>query len=69
MMPARINWKKKAQELEREVRRVRAYAFDYGNASGECEAGYLQRRGYICHKCNADRSITRECPLTKAKGK
>lgn len=48
------NWKKKAEELEAEVRRVRGYAFDYGDASGECSSGYLQRRGYICHYCSAD---------------
>jgi hypothetical protein len=61
-MNARTNWKKKAEELEREVRRVRAYAFDYGNATGECESGYLQHPNYICHKCNAD-DYRKGCPL------
>lgn len=64
-MATRINWEKKAQELEAEVRRVRAYAFDYGNATGTCAAGYLQQNGLICHKCGADNYRT-DCPKKKA---
>ncbi len=65
-MTKRIDWKKKAAELEAEVRRVRAYAFDYGNASGECDSGYLQQSGLICHKCGHDRSADGpRCPLKK----
>ena len=41
------DWKKKAEDLEMEVRRVRAYAFDYGNATGECSSGYLQHSDLI----------------------
>jgi hypothetical protein len=67
-MSKKIDWKKRAQELEQEVRRVRAYAFDYGNATGECEAGYLQQRGLICHKCRHDNSVDRSgCPFAKKK--
>ena len=54
MVSKRTNWKKKAQELEAELCRVLAYAFDYGNATGECRAGYLQQEGLICHQCGAD---------------
>lgn len=54
------------KELEREVRRVRAYAFDYGNATGECAGGYLQQNGLICHKCSTD-DYRKGCPLVKAK--
>jgi hypothetical protein len=60
----RVNWKKRAQELEAEVARVRAYAFDYGNADGECSSGYLQQRGLICHKCSTD-NYREGCPLAK----
>ncbi len=60
----RTNWKAKAEELEAEVRRVRSYAFDYGNATGECAAGYLQQDGLICHKCRHDDSDGGPCPLT-----
>lgn len=64
-MTVRTNWKKKAAELEAEVRRIRAYAYDYGNASGQCAGGYLQQRGLICHKCRTD-DYRQGCPLAKA---
>jgi hypothetical protein len=63
-----INWKKRAQEAEEALGKALAYAYDYGNANGECESGYLQHPGYICHKCNQDRSVERVCGLKK-KGK
>lgn len=65
-MSKRTNWKKKAEELQAEVRRVRAYAFDYGNATSECEGGYLQQNGLVCHKCSADFSAGDTCPRAKA---
>ena len=65
-MSTRISWKEKALALEAEVRRVRSYAFDYGNATGECKGGYLQQNGLICHKCGAD-NYRKECPLAEGK--
>lgn len=63
-MTKKINWKKRAEELEAEVKRMRAYAFDYGNATGQCSSGYLQQKGYICHKCGVD-NYRLGCPLDK----
>ena len=61
-MTGRINWKKKAEELESALRRARSYAFDYGNATGECPAGYLQQEGLICHRCGFGGNYRTGCP-------
>jgi hypothetical protein len=60
-MSAKINWKKRAQEAEADLRKALSYAYDYGNATGRCEGGYLQQRGLICHHCNADKSAGQKC--------
>jgi hypothetical protein len=65
MIISRLDLKRAIIALQAEVRRVRAYAFDYGNATGECSSGYLQQSGLICHKCGAD-NYRLGCPLAKA---
>lgn len=51
----RENWKARALKAE-------AYAYDYGNTNGRCEAGYWQHPGYICHHCRHDMSSGKPCP-------
>lgn len=56
-MTKRIDWKKRAEDLEAEVRRVRAYAFGNG-CFGICE---MMR----CPTCNGRGTVN---PLTAPKG-
>lgn len=51
-------WKGRAERAE-------DYCQDYGNAIGTCKGGYWQHPNYICHHCNHDRSVDRDCPIAK----
>lgn len=45
------------------------YAYEYGNASGECETGYPQQSGLICARCGQDRSREHKCGRQNAEGR
>jgi hypothetical protein len=57
------------RDLRQSLELYKHYAWNYGNASRECDYGYPQQRGLICGLCGHDNSYDGPCPkLAAAKG-